>query len=61
MESEYYDVHYLTYHKVIVTGVDFFGAVVEVELSDEQREYLMNFEQSQQSARKRFLKGLIES
>ena len=59
MINEWYDVHHISWNKVIISGQTSEDEEVEVVLSEEQRKFLENFELSQSSARTRFLKDLI--
>lgn len=56
MDSEFYEAHWINWDRVIVSGTDFNGEEVELELSLQQRDLLINFDQGQAAARKRFFR-----
>ncbi len=59
MESEWYDVNYVGFNRVFVTGHNSESREVETELNDGQKLALYDFNEEQRKRERAFLKALI--
>lgn len=58
MENEWLELVYINYNKVIVAGM-LKDLTVEIELTEEQKELVYDFNREQEEDKFNFLKGLI--
>lgn len=59
MDNEWYDEHYIGFHKVVISGQTKDDKQIEVELSKEQKEKLWDFNFRQAQDKKKFFRELL--